>query len=723
MVSPVINHVFCCDVSGSMDYSLPKMARQLKNKIPMLVKNGDTITIIIFSGRNQCITLVEKLELTSALNLGELNNAIDRYFKPIGCTSFHDPLVATNKIIDLVKDSNKLWSFIFLSDGYNNDSTWSDVIVEMTKLETKVSSATIIEYGYYADSNRLSEMAETLGGSKIFSDDFEAYELQFDKLFGATVSSRIELDIKDLKKDLKYQQFVSIDNYSEAINVYGAEGKTSILIPENIRELYCLSINPLETGYVTDDDNMLSATYAMIVVNAERLRYEVAELILNFTKDAYLNDLYQGSYGKQKLSNFIEVTKSYVFDSKLRYSKGLIDDKVTSKQKFSILDLLDELSNPGNLVYPFHPTFDYSRTGAKAVTKKVLSNDDKLKLAKTTTAAQAKKVLSDAEAGLVSMVIKDEDKGYPISNLVWNENRANVSILLNIDVELLLPKNEVGLTKVDSTIFRNYTIICDGILNLSKLPVSLSEATIKILKKHDIFITAEIDDSTDQPIYILDLSKLPLINKSNISKVKSKELAGLEVDLLYDRFANKYIGYLSKLSNISDKEYDSNNESRPTYTYDQIEYLKSIGCTDRGYAPKVELLKTEDFYMALNLKTSIDKFSSIPKIEDVMAKLKSGKAMTPSESFMSTVMKDIDQYIYINHVLNINELLDLKVSFKEGSTKLLKAIAINKFGLILSRKWFTDKKGFDDNTVQIMIPGESSTRDLKFNFVETKQLL
>jgi Mg-chelatase subunit ChlD len=46
------NHVFVVDVSGSMSWDLPKIRTQLKNKLSNLMKEGDTISIVWFSGRN-----------------------------------------------------------------------------------------------------------------------------------------------------------------------------------------------------------------------------------------------------------------------------------------------------------------------------------------------------------------------------------------------------------------------------------------------------------------------------------------------------------------------------------------------------------------------------------------------------------------------------------------------------------------------------------------------
>ena len=47
------NHVFVCDVSGSMYNELPRIRQHLKNNLATLVKQDDTVSILYFSSRGQ----------------------------------------------------------------------------------------------------------------------------------------------------------------------------------------------------------------------------------------------------------------------------------------------------------------------------------------------------------------------------------------------------------------------------------------------------------------------------------------------------------------------------------------------------------------------------------------------------------------------------------------------------------------------------------------------
>ena len=112
-VHEATNHVFCCDISGSMYDSLPLMRKQLKNRIPSVVDKDDTVTIIVFSGKKECVVLKELVKVNDINDLKALNTAIDKFMVPTGCTCFLDPVVETTKLIN--KNNHGTFSWIFLS--------------------------------------------------------------------------------------------------------------------------------------------------------------------------------------------------------------------------------------------------------------------------------------------------------------------------------------------------------------------------------------------------------------------------------------------------------------------------------------------------------------------------------------------------------------------------------------------------------------------------------
>ena len=196
-----INHLIIVDVSGSMSYDLPEIRKNLKNKISNLVKENDTVSIIWFSGRNDAGILKEEVQVNSLKQLNDLNDAIDRFLKPIGLTAFAKPLELANDIIGRINKNNpnSVFSLIFMSDGYNNDIGWDSVVGALKQISPKLSSSVIVEYGWYADSRRLTEMSGILGGEKISCSGFEEYDVVVSKSFGKTLSGgkKIVVEIND----------------------------------------------------------------------------------------------------------------------------------------------------------------------------------------------------------------------------------------------------------------------------------------------------------------------------------------------------------------------------------------------------------------------------------------------------------------------------------------------------------------------------------------------
>jgi len=98
------HRILAIDCSYSMSSDLPKIRTMLKNKLPTMILPQDTLSIIWFSGRGQCGTLFEGTKLDTLQDIQRVNEAIDRFIKPIGMTGFKTPLELVNDIIDRLND-------------------------------------------------------------------------------------------------------------------------------------------------------------------------------------------------------------------------------------------------------------------------------------------------------------------------------------------------------------------------------------------------------------------------------------------------------------------------------------------------------------------------------------------------------------------------------------------------------------------------------------------
>ncbi len=719
------NFIFVIDVSGSMSGDLGQIRTQLKNKLPQLVKENDTVTIVWFSGRNDAGILMENVEIKSLKKLQDINTAIDRFLRPIGATAFHKPLVLAKEAIQRIKKSSTndgVFSLIFLTDGCNNDCSWSDVTKSLKTLEPDLAASTFVEYGYYADSDAIAQMAELVGGEKVVAEQFDEYDVVFENKLQKTYGSS-KKTLVDVPTTRAFD-FAFVITPANEIILYGVTDD-QVLVPEDTISLMFFTKKAASSFVVSYENKpeLNKLVYGALYVLTEKLQNEFADDIFKVLGDKNLYDVFTNAYGKQKLMNFKNMVKECVFDNTKQFLKGRVANLVMDENAYCVMNFVSDLTADDNaLVYPLNPEFSYKRIGAKKVAAAGQLNEEQKKQileAKTKEEAQA---IVDALPEELKFEHNDRTKGYAISNLVWSSERANLSINVKFDGYVELPKNNFGITRLDTFIFRNYTIIKDGILNITKLPVTLSKPTFALFQANGIIDATE--SYLPSKIYVLDFSSLPIINKKMVKAISAKTLAEKEYSLLKLQGlakAYKYYGeqHFPKVSKGFVDLYGTEGEA----------WLKELGITSyNGFAPKTTTEKSTDFYMAVELNTKIAKLSALPTVASVIKKIEEGKALTPADELLKTAIDDykvqttsaiyvsLDQKSKDQALENWLKVVNKTVS--DQRKQLLQEIAQIKFSLILSKKWFTEFKSFEEDTLVQKIDGKDLT--FKFELTETQ---
>jgi hypothetical protein len=715
-VNKSVNYLICIDVSGSMHYELALIRQQLKNKIPTLMKEGDTITIIWFSGRNDSGILLEEVEIKSFKSFDMINSAIDRWLQPIGMTAFYKPLVLAKEAINRIKKNraNSLISMLFLSDGYNNDCSYGSVIEALKEIEKDLNASIIVEYGYNADSQKLTEMSAILGGSKVSSSDFDEYEPVFEKYLTSTISGGKKVEV-DIKNDYLYDFAFSVSN-DGSILLYNITNN-KILINPDVKEIHYFS--PIGVG---DEHLPETVLYAATYLLSDKLLNEMAELVLVALKDNYHYKMLVNAYGKQKLNAFKNSIKECVEDPTKRFPEGKAGIKPVDENAYCLMNLMEDLGEQGILFYPNHSEFNYNRIGRKKVAKgSNLSEDDKKRLAEAKNVEEASIILKELEEKNVDLkfVNTELEKGYSLNDLVFNEERANLSVRLRVNGKVALPSNKHNLSEIDTYIWRTYTLIRDGILNIDKLPINYTPEIHTFLLSKSVKFTFDYDQETAEPKYIIiDLNSLPIINKSMVVSLSAKSLATHEWELLKIQGLSKTYRYYKDI--LFPKTSKSFVES---YGQDCADWLKEIGITDfNGFAPKTDVEDSKDFYMSVNLILKLKNLSSFPKVLDVEKKLLENKSLKLNEWIMADAIKNYkaqtETEIYKSlseeqqkEVLNtyLTQKFD-ELNKKKRELLQLKAQAV--FSIILSKKWFKEFKSFDENQLNLKL----DEQDLNFTF-------
>jgi hypothetical protein len=757
VVEQPTNHFVVIDCSGSMSYDLPRIREQLKRKLPKLLRERDTITLIWFSGRGQFGTLLEAEPVATLTDLQAVEQAIDRWLKPCGLTGFTEPLQEAAKVVQRVAQARpgSVSSLLFMSDGCDNQGTRATILKAMEEAGNSFQSTTIVEYGYYADRNLLSAMAEKAGGAHIFAEDFARYSPTFEAVLQKRPvgSPRVEVMVEADP----VQGFVFALQDGDLIT-YAVEGG-KVRVPENLSGFWFIS--PREVGVasmmgfaenvayqvkqpsVPLADNICAA-YAAVSLYAVRMKPNVVYPLLKVLGDVAFIEEFANCFGKQRYSAFQEHAQKAAFGEGT-FTKGYDPNKVPADDAFTVLDLLQLLSNDdGNRVLLDNNGFRYSRIGRGRVDASDQLTDaeqDEIK-ALTEEMGLTKKAsrISEITARITEITankpaaLKFEpdpaDDGYPISSLTFNEDRPNVSFLVRktgtVDISARLGasslKDSLLPGAIKTNVFRNYTAIKDGLINIDALPVNLTPESYKTLSEKlgaDLPRVLDVDYNGARVLGTLHLRELPVINRKMVQDVSAKEFFELQYQLLAAQAEQKV--YNSFQKELAPKERSEG--LKELYGEDGAAWLKEQGITDGGFAPKSVQAESTDFYRGKELKTSLKGYSKLPSLKEALAAIAKGKINGPT-ALMAPTIKEVEDFIVkTNGKKNAVQVwLDVQaVAAKTKVRDLIFKIAQVNFSIIVGQVWPAEFKSLDENSMTIEpVPGTRIEGKMEMREIECK---
>lgn len=672
-VIPSVHHIIVIDVSGSMWNDLPSLRTHLKNKLSTLVGEKDTVSILWFSGKGQFGILQEAVPVRSLSDLSTLHKAIDKWLQPIGLTGFKEPIQETINLIERLKkvEPSFLINFFFMSDGYDNQWSKNEILNVTKELGKYVDNSVFVEYGWNCDRNLLSKMAESAGGSLIFSEHFENYQTVFDQELSKDIRGGKKILVKlDEKSSLGYA--FAYDNSGSLVS-YAVNENNEVLVPESIGDLHFFTKEKVSVGSKEFDTQV----YFGLATLSQRMLANEIFTVLGAMGDVYLVNRFVNSFSKQDYTDFQNECISQGTNKTSRFKEGVDVNAVPKEDAFTIIDLMNILSeDDNNLIYPQHEAFSYKRIGSG----------------------------SKQRDTSVKFEYSDKNKGYPISGIVFNEDRPNVSFRVKYDGYVSIPEDkqiEFDLPKnIKSFIYRNYTIIRDGIVNIRKLPVSLTENTLKVLQNENI-VNSEVKAGE---VFVLDTSKIPVINRNMVKTVTAKQT-------FTNVFRLEQLKATQKVYKFYRDKYAPKKSEGFSVLYGEAasEWLKEVGVTDyNGFNPPSDSVPLNDVYTATELKISIKGLSSLPSVNDVLKKISAGKSLTLRESLLKPAIDKVTNFLDNNDV-NKNELVKTWLK-SETNNVISKVREINnkisktKFAIILGHVWFNDL-AVGENSMTINIDG------------------
>ena len=472
---------------------------------------------------------------------------------------------------------------------------------------------------------------------------------------------------------------------------------------------------------MANPEQIVSAAYAAVSLFAVRMKPNVVYPLLKALGDAALIEDFGSCFGKQRYSDFMEAAKGAAFDPAQRLAKGYDPTKVPADDAFTVFDLLRILTEDKETrLLLDHKAFRYSKISRGRVdSDTVLTADEQAEvvalsaqLATEKNVAKAKEIQGKIatitnKPEALKFVADEAPDGYGISNLTYNEEKPNISVLVRkngtVDLSARLPDEHKG--KIPATfptfVFRNYAIVKDGLVNVEVLPVKISAATRGKLPPE---IVTETDGVT-----LITLKGLPTVNRQMVKTASAKALFELEWALTKARSEQKvYNTYRKDL--LGGRKSEGYAEQ---YGEEAAQWLKEQGITDySGFGPKQVQDAAKDFYMAKELAVSLKGFSSVPSLKDAKEKMAKGK-LTPSVALMAPTIDLVENFLASDIYKKAKDQPAVLTAWLDGQAeattaetrRLIREKAQQLFTVIVGQVWFQEFSSIEEDSMDLDLDG------------------
>lgn len=665
VVKQPINHIWLIDRSGSMYSELKKLIANLK-QLHRTLDSNDTLSIGWFSSQGMYRFPIKGFRLTSDQDHQKLDTELDQYSQSLNLTCFSEILQDTLTVIEelsFVSDRFSLWLF---TDGYpvvNNQSKEEAAIeVAMTQLSHKLCNAQLVGYGEYYNKQLMSLMALWVGAELRHASDESSYSAAMsDFIESSTGTPKIKVQLLDR---LPLYVFTD-DTVSCPVLAEDEDGNgngNGALIPEALVNpgndyVYYISNKPIPNSVevvITEDnyktETIIKGALAGAVVLNQALRTDLAIELLSVIGETHFLNRFSNAFtptehgeAEADLQNHLKLGLDYIEPFNKSY--------IPKPDETCVIDIINELLEKDAKLAVVHQEFKYKSSGRKSTSK----------------------------------------EGYPkfnsyytladLADITWHSSKLNLSLLAKISGYIELPEEEAkrhGLPRFYSTfVWRNYTLVKDGNLWTTQLPVSYS---------NDM-----------QSVEVLNLNKYPLINKVIAEAAAVPGTAQRLADMIVE---DTVLGaYIKTYKNYLDKSYSIYADD---LTAEQKEYLASVGVSDNGFCPPSDPVEATDYYMAKTFDLKIAGWSSLPKVKEVEAKMEGGthkwketeKVMASAISLMRLSTQNCDKNV-------VNGWLNSQIkALKKRQQKLRSEIQSIKLSVLLGHRWFPEFSSRQDCSLQ-----------------------
>ena len=598
-----IHYIYIADRSGSTYNFIKDLIEDVILQAVTLPPKS-TLTFGWFSSSREFGWVCKGLDIDS--NRDAIPQMLRRYNTATNMTCFSEILRDCKTVIDDLSPLSNKFSLRFYSDGWENQGS-HDTLSAVKAISDKIGNSLWIGYGEYYNREQMQKMSQIAGGTLVHASnvrEFSHHLLKFNEA-SKQVEPRVGFEVPPEAKEL----LVSFSLSGDVVN-HGLEDKLLLLSPDTKYVVYLSEKQPITSEF--SDEEALPFVYATARAALQAGKYNLALDILATIGDVKFIDAVANSFTVNEYGKVENELLEAVEDENIRFVKGQQKSYLPKEDAFCILDLADLFAQDTTAKFlPYHPAFSYKKIGR-----------------------------STKQKGGFPEFNAAKDVAVNLNTFVWNQKKLNLGVLANIPGTIELDKysKNVGLDQLlNSFIWRNYALISDGKLNVTKLPVKdLSPTTLEILRKNDVI-------ESENDVVVLDLTKLSIINRriaeehTDLNKVC--KLLTKEKQLEVEQKTFKYL--YGKLPQELQDQID--NLVKPSVlTSEQQAYLEKFGIkSDGSFSPEIEKQEATDFLLVKEFEFGIKGLNSLPKIEDVLDKV-GRKSLTPIQQMVANALSKFE---------------------------------------------------------------------------------
>lgn len=676
-----INNLWIYDRSGSMHEYLPDLTRQLISLSRELEK-GNSLTLGWFSSENKQFNWVFKgFRIVDNADYKALEQAIKNNSTSLGTTCFSEILADTDTVIKDLSVISKTFSLNFFTDGYpvvsNYTKEINDINSALNKIKGRIHTAMVIGFGRYYNRELLLSISEKINAVLIHSSEIREYTPNLVKLIKMTDNSEPKEEVDCLVSD-PVAMFTVNDQGVVILSVDEETGKVYIAPQKDkATKVYYVSkekpnkkswdkveVSAINFGDL--NDCLAKALYGAALVLSQQTKTDISMEILGKAGDKNLIEKLNNAFQIEEYGAAEELISKAVNDVSFRFKTGRDQNYLPPADAFCVFDALNILTDDDEAAfYPYHENFQYERIG----------------------------VASKSKEGYPKFE-PDKRSKCPFNNLTWHENRLNLSVQTKVsgtinlhDVEGVPPRH-YGFTEVYPTfVFRNFSFVKDGHVNIKTFYITSSEETYKVFKNKGLVIE---DSFNTNKIYGLDISKLPVINRKIAEgKTSATELAKMTLE------EQRLKAQIKSLKWLKDEELGDVVSVPVTLTDEQATFLTAHGImVDRGglFQPPVEKEEPVDFYMAKTFEIKLTGIATLPSVKKIMEKIAANKARTPVEALVEEGIKKWNS-VRASLTTRDSRMKWFDDTIKNLQNRLKEIRQVRQkisFSVLLAHKWFEE---------------------------------